>query len=325
MQFSFPDFPRRIDWAILAAIAVVTSVLGWALGFSGPHSNHLSVVVQFLILLLFVSYVPCRTLFPLPVTVLCLILWAGLAVVTNGYATYVLAATNLPLWDSTFAAADHLFGLDHVALRDFAGSNEFLSNVLVFAYVNTATPLLVVVVLLIARGDIERLANTVSILAISVTATLVLFTIFPAIGAYPYFGMTVEHAPFLAKAPTNSWYAHYAALRDGSMRAFPRDDWKAIVDFPSFHAIYTLIGLYAVAHIRLLAIIYMAFSAVVLVSTLPIGGHYFVDVIAGFIIWAVAIRIVEGQAAWVRWAPAVPAFSADGLSWLYRLTRSPAR
>ena len=295
MRLSLPTFPRPLDWLFLIVVAAVSMVLGLLLGFGPPQNSHLQVVPYFAMPMLLICSGTVRKMFPKLMAVLALIIWVGLVLTVNAYATYVLAATNLPLWDGALARFDQLFGLDHVGLRDSIGSNKWLSGILVFAYVNTAQPLGLAAIFLLVRGEMERLKNTISILSLSVAATLILSALFPAIGAYPYFGMTTDHAPYLIHAPTNNWYGHYSALRAGTMRAFPLDDWKAIIDFPSFHAIYTLIALYAVAHIRPLAIASTAFSTIVLVSTIPIGGHYFADVLAGFVIWALAVRIVEAK------------------------------
>ena len=72
-----------------------------------------------------------------------------------------------------------------------------------------------------------------------------------------------------------------------------RDGWRGLITFPSFHAIVALTGLYAAYPIRCLFWPAALFTGPILISTLPVGGHYAIDVIAAVAIVAVSILWVE--------------------------------
>ena len=95
----------------------------------------------------------------------------------------------------------------------------------------------------------------------------------------------------------------YNALIDGTFSKF---DWKAaegIVSFPSFHTILAIITAYAMRDVRQLAWPFYVFSLVVILSTLPEGGHFLIDIFAGgaiALVAIVAIRRIDGQRTRVR-------------------------
>ena len=102
---------------------------------------------------------------------------------------------------------------------------------------------------------------------------------------------------YLAPFDTGGYYETYVALRSGALHAFPAVKWHGIVTFPSFHVIYSLTGLYAVAHIRPLAIVSALVSAAVAVSAVPVGGHYAIDIVCGAAVWCAAVVFVERRRA----------------------------
>ncbi len=300
MKFAFPIFPRQSDWYPIGFFAGLGLLVGWAQGFHAPHSELLLVCCNMLLILILASYVRAQELFPSACALLAFMAWVAFQSLTMAHANYVLTSLNLPLWDRELLQLDRIFGIDHVALRSAVGSTPWLSDILIFAYTNTGWQVFLPVGLLILMRDFEHLADVVSVLTLTTIATLIISTLFPALGPFPYLSMTDASALYLGPVDTGGYVNHYTGLRDGSFREFPQTDWKGIVTFPSFHAIFSLTGFYAAAKFRYLAVVTAIFSSVVMVSAVPVGGHYVCDVIAGVAIWCAAVWLVDRR----RTAPA---------------------
>jgi membrane-associated phospholipid phosphatase len=124
----------------------------------------------------------------------------------------------------------------------------------------------------------------------------------PAVGAY------VHHAPAQAirdmiAADAGVWHLqHYEALRAGAFRVFELRHTEGIITFPSFHTACALLVPLALRGMGVVTALAWAFAATVMVSTVPIGGHYLIDVIAGA---AMTVAVMHGLGK-VRW-PLAPA------------------
>ena len=68
---------------------------------------------------------------------------------------------------------------------------------------------------------------------------------------------------------------------------------QGLVTFPSFHTSLAIITTYAVRGIRFVTLPVAILNGLVIVSTLPEGGHYLIDVIAGAIISIIAIVAIR--------------------------------
>lgn len=293
-MFKFPDAVHRHDWWILSGIAATSLAASLALGFSLPNATPFYYVMPAAIALIPAALAHAREQSRLQVTIITLLVWLCFASLVLGHGCYAFAALNFPLQDAAFARFDDALGLDLVALRTAVGQSEWMSFILQTAYHQTGAQIMLgLVVLFLLRDDFRHLRDTVSVYTLGVLATMLLSTILPAIGAYPYLEMHRADPGFLANAGTDDYIAHYMGLRDGTLRAFPVTGWRGIVTFPSFHTIISLVAAYAVLPVRWLFWPSALFSCIVMISTLPVGGHYSIDVIAGIAIFAASV-------AWVR-------------------------
>lgn len=293
-MFKFPDAVHRHDWWILSGIAAASLAASLALGFSLPNATPFYYVIPAAATLIPAALAHARGQSRLQVTIITLLVWLFCASLVLGHGCYALAALNFPLQDAAFARFDDAIGLDLVALRTAVGRSEWMSFILQAAYHHTGNQIMLgLVVLFLLRDDFRHLRDTVSVYSLGVLATIILSTILPAIGAYPYLEMHRADPGFLANAGTDGYIAHYTGLRDGTLRAFPTTGWRGIVTFPSFHTIISLVAAYAVLPVRWLFWPSALFSCVVMISTLPVGGHYSIDVIAGLAIFAASVAWVH--------------------------------
>jgi membrane-associated phospholipid phosphatase len=120
----------------------------------------------------------------------------------------------------------------------------------------------------------------------------------PAAGAFAYFKPGPElYGNFGAADAMWPFFKAFAALRDGSLSMIDMSAAQGIVSFPSFHTVLGIITAYALRGTRWLFVPILLLNAVMIVSTLPVGGHHLADVIAGAAIGCGAILIVRAKAA----------------------------
>jgi membrane-associated phospholipid phosphatase len=207
--------------------------------------------------------------------------------------TYLAAATGWPLQDPALAAMDERLGFDWVALLAFCNASPTLSLVLVAAYHSATTQLACLYALLALTGRSAQLAEFITLFVITFVAVVVIAAFVPAAGAYHHYQPTEEmFSNFSAQA--GMW--HYDVLQTLRSQAVPElnlSQVKGLVTFPSFHTALAIITAYAARGIRYVTAPVAVLNGLVVLSTLPEGGHYLVDVIAGALIAILAIAFVR--------------------------------
>lgn len=211
---------------------------------------------------------------------------------TGGVFAWLATSAGLPLQDARLAALDAALGFDWLALLQFTNSRPALSWVLVGAYHSTGPLLLMVYLLLIFSKRRDRLDEFLAVLAMTSLATGIGMALVPAAGAYPHYDPPAEmFGNFSADA--GMWhYQLVVALRTEAAPVLDLAMTKPMVTFPSFHTIVAIITTWAVRDVRWIALPVLILNAVVIVSTLPEGGHHLVDLIAGVAIAGLAILII---------------------------------
>ena len=131
---------------------------------------------------------------------------------------------------------------------------------------------------MIRRTDRMRELFWIGILSAFITSTLA--GLFPALG------------PFI-NGDIPSCSAVLASIRDGSVTQFALRDLTGIVAFPSFHTVLALLLIYVHRPPLWTFVPALILNALMLVATPFAGHHYLVDLIAGAVVAAISIAIVE--------------------------------
>ncbi|MGX7952290.1 phosphatase PAP2 family protein [Tsuneonella sp. HG249] len=196
-----------------------------------------------------------------------------------------------PLTDETLAAVDAAMGL-HVdeTVRSMA-QHPSLIDALASAY-NASGVLVVGLIALALIFDAPAKAwELTGTAVISMQAVALLSIAMPAVGAMTFLGMGDLQG---AGLPAGAGIYHLEAFSHfrGGPNVLRLADLNGLVTFPSFHTILALLATQALWDTRL-RWPGVAWTAGVIVSTIPIGGHYVVDLGAGFLVWLAAATIVR--------------------------------
>ncbi len=206
---------------------------------------------------------------------------------------YLASATDRPLVDANLAAADAALGFNWLWFLDLTNGVPMLGTILAFAYhaLGPQMPALFLVHSMSLRAD--RLLEFVALLAVSSALTGTLMAFFPAAGAYAYFQPPPEiHEAYTAQA--GMWhYSELLTLRAGRSFSLFITDAQGLVTFPSFHTALGILIVYSLRNLRYLVFPIGFLNGLMIIATLPEGGHHLIDVVAGAAIALAAIAAMR--------------------------------
>jgi membrane-associated phospholipid phosphatase len=141
-------------------------------------------------------------------------------------------------------------------------------------------------------GRFVRLQQFVMAAVLTVSVSVAISAALPAIGTYQELGLPADTGTFRA----SGYLVQLDILpfvRDGTLRLLDLSHLGGIITFPSVHAAIAALaiwGLWGVWWLRPLALI---LNGGMLLATPLVGGHYFVDVLAGVGLAALSIAAAK--------------------------------
>jgi membrane-associated phospholipid phosphatase len=207
--------------------------------------------------------------------------------------SYALAATALPLQDALFANIDAAFGFHWVEAVAAFNAHPLLAKLLIAAYYSEFLQVPLAILVLGLAGRAYALDRFLTVYLASAVITVVLAALLPALGPYSFFSPDpAVHSQFPV-AGGRAHLAHLMALRDGSFGTLSLEAVEGLVEFPSFHtalAINLMVAFWNVPYLRWGMLV---LNALVIVATIPEGGHYLSAVIVGAIVALVCLIAYE--------------------------------
>lgn len=216
--------------------------------------------------------------------------WAGVA---TGVTALAALRLNTPLVDATLASADNIIGLDTSAFVTWVAWKPQISQLLNVAYLSTV-PLIFATVIFLAwtrRGT--RMWELCLSFAGSGMICALISALLPAAGAFIHYGISRDTLVLLPEGSGLYHLLTFDAYRSGTLSVVDTSHLEGVITFPSFHVAMALMVGYAVRGLRWLSVSAWTWSGLTIVSTVPIGGHYIIDLIAGAAVWV--IFILPGQ------------------------------
>lgn len=197
--------------------------------------------------------------------------------------SFIGASAAFPMQDANLAYLDNALGLDWRAYFDLVYHRPWLVPYFYLGYAVIALPGFLIPVLLGSFGQYLRLQQFTLACILTVFVIVVLSTVVPAIGTYQQYGV----APDFDVLRPSGYLVQLDLLpgvRDGSLRVLAWSKMGGIITFPSFHAASAILVLWSLWSIWWLRPFAIIANTGTLLATPIIGGHYFVDVIAGILV-----------------------------------------
>jgi membrane-associated phospholipid phosphatase len=222
--------------------------------------------------------------------------------------TYPLATMAFPYRDSELHALDAWMGLDWQAYLDFFNARPKLAILSKAAYCSMQLQYPLVILVLTASSRFLRLQQYIFAVAIALAVTLVIFTFVPAVGAYAYLQIPPERYANLDPILTFEQMRHLEAMRTMSWSVIR--DMEGLISFPSFHTISAILFTWAMFPVRKLRWWILGLNAALIASTPVQGAHYFIDVLGGGVVAAIAILAAPLLARDFGWLAGKPQSTA---------------
>ena len=315
-----------LNWVLLGVLALL---LGFCLAVSSfsfeIESGLLAAVLTATTLIVWGHYMILRKWGSRPAFILVSIAQLELLFLLASPLTYIAASADFPLQDATLARWDQLLGLDWTAYYHFITARPTLVQYAYFFYAMITWPTMGVPIVLGLTENYVRLQNFTMACILTVCATAVVSSLVPAFGTYHQYGLPTDFSGFNATGYLVQ-LDRLPPVRDGTLRILNISHLGGIITFPSFHAaaaVLALWGFWGVWWMRPLSLIT---NLGMLMATPLLGGHYFVDVLAGVGFAALAIVVAKligerffAASGLMQPAPAEAAFDTSAVSAFRRL------
>jgi hypothetical protein len=214
---------------------------------------------------------------------------------------------GMPVADEVLASIDGQAGIRVETFTREVVRWHLATVVLNVAYYSAGPTFVALLCWHLFRRNLDRAWELAATTAVAMQAVALVSIFAPARGAVLHFGLGN-----LAGLPTGAGtYAGDAFDRyylGGSETLLSLDRMSGIVTFPSFHAVLALVIAQGGHGTRMFMGSYLV-AGLIIVSAIPIGGHYACDLLAGGAVWLGAMVVVKRA---IKTAPAV-ATSAPAL------------
>jgi hypothetical protein len=227
--------------------------------------------------------------------------------------SYLAASVDLPLQDHLLDVFDHALGLDWRGWLNWMNGARAIYAVLHLIYMSLTLQMTTAALGLAFTGRLLQLRIYLLAFILAALITITISAVLPAVGAWPYYGLTAADSPHVMPAVSTSWPVFYG-LRDGSFRMLVATGSEGIISFPSLHAALAVILVIALWPIPILGWAALVLNAAMLAATPVDGSHYFCDVLAGIAVAVFSFAAANWIAAWIgRWAAQPRAAAAPAM------------
>jgi PAP2 superfamily protein len=195
------------------------------------------------------------------------------------------------LIDEKLAAWDRAAGIDLPAIIGCAADHPLWSSFLAITYDSSFVLLLGLVAFLAFIRRFDQLWLLAFVFAVTIIASTSISVLWPARGAFAFFDYPTS---LLERLPHGAGIYHlekFDYFRNSVSPVVSFASLQGVVTFPSFHCCLALMTICATKGVRWLFPISIGWNVFVIVSTVPIGGHYAIDLPGGALLWLIATFI----------------------------------
>jgi membrane-associated phospholipid phosphatase len=182
--------------------------------------------------------------------------------------------------DQVLLNADLAFGLNTLTLLQWMHQEPFLRKVMWFSYQTLVIELFCIPFVLAALNARQALRVFLNAVLFSSFIGGMIYYFFPTIAP-----AGILHSPYFIQDQKNvgmHFYQLHHYLKITALNG-------GLIAFPSFHVVWAVLLTYATYQYKIIFYPLMVFNALLIVSTVVLGWHYGVDVIAGAIVAVMSI------------------------------------
>ncbi|NTX28275.1 phosphatase PAP2 family protein [Burkholderia pyrrocinia] len=281
------------SWGAIIIVAIVdfewAKRTGFTIGHGWPFSfvKELCIVFGVALGLIGVAALPryralahmlrCREF---AATLFCLMtfaVWGQTASITS----YLGIGLNVTSIADPLVRFDRAIGFDWVNAYHWVAAHPILKVVFKYAYYSAFAQLVAFPVILAIARRPDDIAEFLAILFGSSILLMLISIPFPAESAFIHYG--------ISDPGTVGTVSDFTALRNGTLRSINPYAVQGLVSLPSFHTMLAIFFIYSMRHVRFVFPFAIVLNAVMIASTVTVGGHYLADVLAGGVCGAVLL------------------------------------
>lgn len=295
------NFVSASIWlALTAMVGVFVVAAAWACGLHvGFHARQTGTAAAELLFAASLAIV-CRNVAPRWAAAIGSFAMLAFSGVAAGVLSDVGQMFAFPLVDASLAAADELLRFRTIDVVRAVVQIRNGPAILAMLY-ELATPMLFVTAFALAfLGRFTRLWEMCAAFSFCILVATVTSCLFPAVGAFEHSGIAAAYGSHLPGGAGVYHLKIFYALRGASDLTIDPFALEGIVTFPSFHTAMALMTAAAWRDDPYLRGPMIVWNAGVIVSTIPIGGHYVVDLAGGALAWFLVYRFGPSWAEAVR-------------------------
>ncbi len=296
-----PDKIKKLDVVTRSALALVAVICALAPLYSplkiDMRHTEIPLIALFVMMAIAIIYQPrFRNLPPLAIGAIASadLIAYGLVL---GTFSYVAAASPRPLVHPILAEIDRTLHFDWPTYYAFVKGNSGLATILSTAYNGMIAEVGIVALVLFLTQEIQRLRVLLDAFALCALITIAVSAVFPALEALAYYEIypaVVKGAGFVTGVDRTD---DFLALHYGTTHIVPVMAAKGIITFPSFHTACAVLSA-GCARSRSWLFWPMCLWSALLIAATPVdGGHYLIDVVAGF---ALSLAVLTMIFTWTR-------------------------
>jgi len=226
----------------------------------------------------------------------------GTLALLSALLTYIAASANFPLQDAALDYWDRALGLDWIAYYRFMTARPELLGYAYLSYAAIALPPFGVPIVLGLTKNYVRLQQYMMAFLLTLFVVSILSAFIPALGTYHLYDLPTEFGTYKATGFLIQ-LDRLPAIRSGALHALNISQIGGIVTFPSFHTAAAVLAMWAWWGVWWMRPFALMMCVATLIGTPLLGGHYFVDMIAGGIVAVLAIVLATALRGYQFMAP----------------------
>jgi membrane-associated phospholipid phosphatase len=293
----YPPFEPRARWiyAIVGLQCTVGALLLWWMGYSLDASVWRKLPLAAVPLALS-GMLARRYGHPRlggTIEVIALTYLQGMATI---FLLFPLTELSLPFADRAFAVIDESLGFDWPKLATLFAHNRMAFHLSELIYYSMEWQPLVIVPLLFITGRELRAWRFVTASAVAALVVLSVYPFMPAQGPAVHYGLLPRDFPTFGDFPW-TFGPDLALIKHHELRVISLRWIFGMVSLPSYHAASAVMFAWAAWPLRKFRWLFVALNVGIAITSLYVGVHYLVDILAGLATGAAAIvvaaRIVQ--------------------------------
>ncbi len=266
----------KVDYTGYSGIAIaVTSLasIGYFYRISGRSEN---IASGLLCAAIFIFFSACLSLF-----------------------NYLLLPISHGPYDLMLAEWDTLFGYHWPDIMALAAKFPNFTSAMKWAYMSTMLQFAILIAILGLSGRKYDLYVMISSVTVTATLTICFWGIFPTTGTTTIYEIPLELWNQINPPVDRSYALDLISIVKTGPSVITPTEIRGLIAFPSYHAVLAFTAMYAARNLKVLGPIFFVINLLILPSIFVHGGHHFVDLPAGFLMFAFgtywALKAVKQQ------------------------------